>query len=154
MTHQTETGTGSGEQGPERESRLSRRGVLRGVGAGAVVAGGGSLLAACSSGIKGNGASSGSSTAGSGSTSSGSASAATKPIVIAFIHPLTGDLGEFGTSDNWVLQQIQATSQFKNGFKIGGKTYPVTIQSYDTQSDPTRAGQLASQAILSDNVDL
>jgi branched-chain amino acid transport system substrate-binding protein len=150
MTHQTETGTGSGEQGPERETRLSRRGVLRGVGAGAVVAGGGSLLAACSSGIKG----SGSNTAGSGSTSSGSASGATKPIVIAFIHPLTGDLGEFGTSDNWVVQQIRETSQFKNGIKVGGKTYPVTIQSYDTESDPTKAGQLASQAILSDNVDM
>ena len=52
------------------------------------------------------------------------------------------------------MSTIQATPQYKNGFKIGGKTYKVNIKSYDTQSDPTRAGQLASQAILSDKVDL
>ena len=74
--------------------------------------------------------------------------------MIGFIHPLTGDLADFGTSDNWIVSTIQATSQYKNGFKIGGKTYPVTIKSYDTQSDPTQAGQLASQAILTDKVDL
>jgi len=152
MTDQTDTGTGFGAQGPERETSLSlsRRGVLRGVGAGAVVAGGGSLLAACSSGIKG----ATSTTSTPASTSSSSVSGGVKPITIAFIHPLTGDLGEFGTSDNWIVQQIQATSQYKNGFKVGGKTYPVVINSYDTQSDATRAGQLANQAILSDNVDM
>jgi branched-chain amino acid transport system substrate-binding protein len=150
MTDQTDTGTGFGAQGPEREQGLSRRGVLRGVGAGAVVAGGGSLLAACSSGIKG----ATSTTSTPAATATGSGSSGVKPITIAFIHPLTGDLGEFGTSDNWIIQQIQATSQFKNGIKVGGKTYPVVITSYDTQSDATRAGQLANQAILTDNVDM
>jgi branched-chain amino acid transport system substrate-binding protein len=151
MTDQTDTGTGFGAQGPEREKGLSRRGVLRSVGAGAVVAGGGSLLAACSSGIKG--ATSTTSTPASTSTS-GSSSSTGAPIKIAFIQPVTGDLAEFATSDSWILGKIQATSQYKNGFKIGGKTYPVEITSYDTQSDPTRAGQMANQAILSDNVDL
>jgi branched-chain amino acid transport system substrate-binding protein len=120
----------------------TRRGVLRAAGAGAAVVAGGGLLQACSSSIKG--ASSSSSSAGAGGTD----------IVIGFIHPLTGDLADFGTSDNWVVAAIMATSQYKNGFKVGGKTYPVTIKSYDTQSDPTRAGQLASQAILTDKVDL
>ena len=126
---------------------LSRRGVLRAAGAGAAVVGGGGLLAACSSSIKGASTSSSSSAS---STTGGS----TSDIVIGFIHPLTGDLGEFGTSDNWIVSQILATSQFKNGIKAGGKTYPVTIKSYDTQSDATRAGQLANQAILTDKVDL
>src|SRR6266851_1522674 len=40
------------------------------------------------------------------------------------------------------------------GITIGGKTYPVTIKSYDTQSSPTRAGDLARTAILSDGVNL
>ena len=74
--------------------------------------------------------------------------------MIGFIHPLTGALADFGTSDDWIVSTIQATPQYKNGFKVGGKTYPVTIKSYDTQSDPTKAGQLASQAILTDKVDL
>ena len=47
-----------------------------------------------------------------------------------------------------------ATSQFKNGIKIGGSTYTVNIKSYDTQSSVTRAGTLAKQAIQQDNVDL
>ena len=125
-------------------STFSRRGLLRAAGASAAVLGGGGLLDACSSSIKG---------ASSSSTSS-SGSGGTQDIVIGFIHPLTGDLADFGTSDNWIVSTIQATSQYKNGFKVGGKTYPVTIKSYDTQSDPTRAGQLASQAILTDKVDL
>ena len=126
---------------------FSRRGLLRAAGAGAAVVGGGGLLEACSSSIKG------ASTSSSSSASSG-AGASTQNIVIGFIHPLTGALADFGTSDNWIISTIQATPQYKNGFKVGGKTYPVTIKSYDTQSDPTRAGQLANQAILTDKVDL
>jgi branched-chain amino acid transport system substrate-binding protein len=124
---------------------VSRRGLLRAAGASAAVVGGGGLLDACSSSIKG---------ASSSTSASAGASGSAKEIVIGFIHPLTGALADFGTSDNWILSKITATSQYKNGFKIGGKTYPVTIKSYDTQSDPNRAGDLASQAILTDKVDM
>jgi branched-chain amino acid transport system substrate-binding protein len=117
---------------------ISRRGLLRAAGVGAAAIGTGGLLQACGSSIKGS--------------STGSASA--KEIVIGFIHPLTGALADFGTSDNWIVSKIVETSQYKKGFKVGGKTYPVTIKSYDTQSDPTRAGELASQAITNDKVDL
>jgi branched-chain amino acid transport system substrate-binding protein len=115
---------------------ISRRGLLRGVGAGAAMVGGGGLLEACSSGIK------------------GASSGGTKGITIGWIHPLTGSLAGFGAPDNWVISKIKQTTPYKNGFKIGGKTYPVTIKSYDTQSSPTRAGDLAKTAILSDGVDL
>jgi branched-chain amino acid transport system substrate-binding protein len=153
MSDQTAQGSG-GYGAPDSQpvsggvvsTGVTRRGLLRAAGAGAAVVGGGGLLEACSSSIKGASSSSSSSSATAGGT--------TQPIVIGFIHPLTGDLGEFGTSDNWIVSTIQATSQYKNGFKVGGKTYPVTIKSYDTQSDPTKAGQLASQAILTDKVDL
>jgi branched-chain amino acid transport system substrate-binding protein len=127
-------------------AEVSRRGLLRVAGASAAVVGGGGLLEACSSSIKGATSSS--------SSSSSTTGAGTQDILIGFIHPLTGALADFGTSDNWIVSTIQATPQYKNGFKIGGKTYKVNIKSYDTQSDPTRAGQLASQAILSDKVDL
>ncbi len=117
---------------------VSRRDVLRGVGAGAAVVGGGGLLAACSSGIKG---------ANSGGSS-------TKSITIGWIHPLTGPLAGFGAPDMWVISKIKQTTPYKNGFKIGGKTYPVTIKSYDSQSSVSRAGDLAKTAILNDGVDL
>src|SRR6202451_1336729 len=114
---------------------VSRRSVLRAVGAGAAILGTGGLLEACSSGIK------------------GASSGAAKSITIGWIHPLTGPLAGFGAADNWGISKIKQTSPYKNGFKIGGKTYPVTIKSYDTQSSDTRAGDLARTAIL-DGVDL
>ena len=126
---------------------MSRRGLLRAAGAGAAVVGGGGLLEACSSSIKGASTS-------SSSSASSTTGASTQDIVIGFIHPLTGALAGFGSADNFIISTIQATPQYKGGFKVGGKTYPVTIKSYDTQSDPTRAGQLANQAILTDKVDL
>jgi branched-chain amino acid transport system substrate-binding protein len=116
---------------------ISRRSLLRGAGAGSLAVGTGGLLAACSSKIKGSGTSS-----------------STKAITIGWIHPLTGPLSGFGAPDNWVISKIKATTPYSKGFKIGGKTYSVTIKSYDTQSSPTRAGDLAKQAILTDKVDL
>ncbi|HKD87373.1 MAG TPA: hypothetical protein VKB62_02475, partial [Streptosporangiaceae bacterium] len=130
--------------GPERaggrplpELPIGRRSLLKGVGAGALVAGAGGVLSACSSGIKG-----------------ASGSSSTKAITIGWIHPLTGPLAGFGAPDNWVLSKIKQTAPYKNGFKIGGKTYAVTIKSYDSQSSPTRAGDLARTAILNDGVNL
>jgi branched-chain amino acid transport system substrate-binding protein len=115
---------------------ISRRGLLRAAGAGAAVVGAGGLLQACSSGIK------------------GASSSSTKAITIGWIHPLTGDLAGFGAADMWVISKVKQTAPYKNGFKIGGKPYPVTIKSYDSQSSVTRAGDLARTAILSDKVDM
>src|SRR6266568_1202688 len=135
---------GGDDMGPERAGDkplpaqpIARRSLLKGVGAGAVVAGAGGVLSACSSGIK-------------GASSGGS----TKAITIGWIHPLTGPLAGFGAPDNWVTSKIKQTTPYKSGFKIGSKTYSVTIKSYDTQSSPTRAGDLAKTAILNDGVDL
>jgi branched-chain amino acid transport system substrate-binding protein len=134
---------------------VSRRSLFRAAGVGAAVVGGGALLEACSSGIQGA-ASSSSSSAGATTSTGTSASAAStgKAITIGWIHPVTGSLAGFGYPDNFVLQQVMATSQFKNGIKIGGSTYAINIKSYDTQSSVTRAGSLAKQAIQQDNVDL
>jgi branched-chain amino acid transport system substrate-binding protein len=126
---------------------VSRRSLFRAAGVGAAVVGGGALLDACSSGIQGASTPESSSSAGTGSSTS-------SQITIGWIHPLTGSLAGFGYPDNWVLQQVMATSQFKNGIKVGGKTYTVRIKSYDTQSSVTQAGTLAKQAIQQDNVDL
>ena len=115
---------------------INRRSLLRAVGAGAAAVGTGGLLQACSSGVK------------------GASSSSTNSITIGWIHPLTGPLSGFGAPDNWVISKIKATTPYKNGFKIGSKTYSVTIKSYDSQSSPTRAGDLARTAILTDHVDL
>ncbi len=143
MTDQTAQPAGSASEAPA--GGVSRRGLFRAAGAGAAVVGGGSLLEACSSSIKG---------ASGTSTSSASGAPTNKTITIGWIHPLTGSLAGFGFPDNWVISQIKQTAPYKNGFKIGGTTYNVVIKSYDTQSSVTQAGTLARQAIQSDNVDL
>lgn len=110
-----------------RSLHVDRRSLLKGMGAGALAVGAGGLLAACGSGIKGAGSSS-------------------KPgtITIGFITPLTGDLSDFGASDSFVVSTIRNTSAYKNGFKVGGKKYDITINVQDSQSSATRAGQLAA----------
>jgi len=149
MTDKTAQPDNTGSQSAQSAAGgLSRRSLFRAAGVGAAVVGGGSFLEACSSGIQG----ATSSTSAAGSSSSGAASS--KEITIGWIHPLTGSLAGFGYPDNWVMQQVQATSQYKNGFKIGGSTYTVTIKSYDSQSSVTKAGTLARQAIQGDNVDM
>ena len=135
---------------------VSRRSVFRAAGVGAAVVGGGALLEACSSGIQGasSSSSSSSSTSASSSSSSATGASASGEITIGWIHPVTGSLAGFAYPDKWVAETVLASSQFKNGIKIGGTTYKVNIKSYDTQSSVTRAGTLAKQAIQQDNVDL
>ena len=127
---------------------IPRRTLFRAAGVGAAALGGGALLDACSSSLKGSTGSSG----GSGGSSGGSSSGG--EITIGWIHPVTGSLSGFGYPDNWVIEQIKQTTPYKSGFKIGGKTYSVTIKSYDSQSSVVTAGNLAKQAIQADNVDM
>jgi len=140
MTDQTAQPDSTASQAPA--GGVSRRSLFRAAGVGAAVVGGGALLEACSSGIQG---------ASSSSTATGSAS---KEIKIGWIHPVSGDLAGFGYPDAWVQKTALATSQFKNGIKIGGTTYQVTVKSYDTQSNQSDTGTIAKQAIQQDGVDL
>jgi branched-chain amino acid transport system substrate-binding protein len=112
---------------------ITRRSAI--AAAGAAAASG--ALTACSTSIKGN-----------------TSSSTTKELKIGWLHPLTGSEASFGSADNYVLSRIRATPQYSNGFSIGGKTWKVTIISYDTQSNATTAGDLAHQAINSDGVDM
>lgn len=116
---------------------VGRRALLKGMGAGALALGGGSILEACSSGIKGAGSSSSAGT-----------------INIGFVTPLTGPLADFGTSDEFVLKTVRAIPAFAKGFKVGGKTYKVNIMVQDSQSDPNRASQVARSLVLSNHVDM
>jgi branched-chain amino acid transport system substrate-binding protein len=73
-------------------------------------------------------------------------------LKVGFISPRTGPLGGFGQTDGYVLEL--ARKALAGGLTIGGKTYEVQILDQDTQSDPSRAGQLAKTLINNDNVDL
>jgi branched-chain amino acid transport system substrate-binding protein len=73
-------------------------------------------------------------------------------IKIGFVSPRTGPLGGFGESDPYVLEL--ARKALANGLTAGGKKYKVEIIDRDSQSDPSRASQLAKALINSDKVDL
>jgi branched-chain amino acid transport system substrate-binding protein len=71
---------------------------------------------------------------------------------IGFISPRTGPLAGFGETDGYVLDQ--ARKALANGIKVGDKTFAVDILDQDTQSDPSRAGQLAKDLINNQAIDM
>jgi len=78
--------------------------------------------------------------------------AAANVLKIGFISPRTGALGSFGQTDGYVLDL--ARKALAKGLNVGEKTYEVVILDRDTQSDPSRASQLAKTLINSDQVDM
>ncbi|PDT06972.1 ABC transporter substrate-binding protein [Rhizobium sp. M1] len=73
-------------------------------------------------------------------------------LKVGFISPRTGPLGGFGETDGYVLDL--ARKALANGLQVGGKTWKVEILDRDTQSDPSRAGQLAKELINNQAIDL
>jgi branched-chain amino acid transport system substrate-binding protein len=122
--------------GMPHDQPISRRSLLQGVGAGTFAVGASGLLAACSSGLKGGGAS------------------ASGTINIGFITPLTGGLAGFASGDKYVLSQIKQTSAYQKGIKVGSRTYKVNVLVRDSQSSPSTAGQVAQKLITQNHVDL
>lgn len=78
--------------------------------------------------------------------------AESRVIKVGFISPRTGPLAGFGQTDGYVL--AQARKALEAGINAGGTDYKVEIIDRDTQSDPSRAGQLAKELINSEKVDL
>jgi branched-chain amino acid transport system substrate-binding protein len=73
-------------------------------------------------------------------------------LKVGFISPRTGPLAGFGETDGYVLDL--ARKALEKGIEIGGKTYAVEILDQDTQSDPSRAGQLAKDLINNQAIDM
>jgi branched-chain amino acid transport system substrate-binding protein len=120
---------------------ISRRDVLKGFGAGAAVLGAARLspLSRFSNRPLGNLA--------RGQAAGGST------INIGYISPETGPLSDFSLADKYVLSKIRAASPYAKGLTVGGKTYTLSITEYDSQSDPSRASQVA-KSVATGGVDL
>jgi len=80
------------------------------------------------------------------------AAGAEATLKVGFISPRTGALGGFGQTDGYILELVRKA--LASGYPIAGKTYAVEILDRDTQSDPSRAGQLAKTLINSDKIDI
>lgn len=73
-------------------------------------------------------------------------------LKVGFVSPRTGPLAGFGETDGYVLEVVRKA--LAGGIEIAGKTYAVEILDQDTQSDPSRAGQLAKDLINNQAIDL
>lgn len=78
---------------------------------------------------------------------------AADPVIrVGHVGPRTGPLAGFGEADEYVIGEIRKI--FAAGVQNNGKTYKVEILSRDSQSNPNRAAEVASELILRDEVDL
>jgi branched-chain amino acid transport system substrate-binding protein len=114
-------------------TQMSRRSMLKALGAGSVSMVAGGLLDAC------------------GSLGTTGASSSTGTIKIGYVSPLTGADAGFGEPDPYVVSL--ARKAFAGGLTIGGKKYNVQIITEDSQSG-ARAAQAANDLINSNDVDL
>ncbi|MGG6898741.1 ABC transporter substrate-binding protein [Rhizobium sp. BR 315] len=73
-------------------------------------------------------------------------------LKVGFISPRTGPLAGFGETDGYVLEVVRKA--IAGGIEIAGKKYAVEIIDQDTQSDPSRAGQLAKDLINNKGIDM
>src|SRR5215203_826768 len=80
------------------------------------------------------------------------AHAQSRVIKIGHVSPRTGPLAGFGEADPYILDELQKV--LDKGIESGGKTYKVQIISKDSQSNGSRAAEVASELILRDKVDL
>lgn len=75
-----------------------------------------------------------------------------KKIKLGYVSPQTGPLAPFAEADNFVIGGVREA--LKGGIKIGNATQAVEIIVKDSQSNPNRAAEVASDLILKDQVDL
>jgi branched-chain amino acid transport system substrate-binding protein len=73
-----------------------------------------------------------------------------QPIRLGYVSPQSGPLFGFGEADRFVVDGVRAA--LRNGLEIGGRAHPVEILVRDSQSSPTRAGELARDLIVRDQV--
>jgi branched-chain amino acid transport system substrate-binding protein len=73
-------------------------------------------------------------------------------IKIGFVSPLTGPLAGFGEADRFILGQVR--SALAQGLVNGDVTYGVEIIHKDSQSNASRASEVALELIRREKVDL
>src|SRR5437764_13086285 len=90
--------------------------------------------------------------AGLGALRVGPARGAEREIRIGYVSPRTGPLAGFGEADEFIIAGLEKA--VADGVAIGGKPHPIKLLVKDSQSNPNRAAEVASDLILSGKIDL
>jgi branched-chain amino acid transport system substrate-binding protein len=77
---------------------------------------------------------------------------AEREIRLGYVSPRTGPLAGFGEADEFIIAGLE--KRFRDGVVIGGKRHPIKLLVKDSQSNPNRAAEVASDLILSGKIDL
>ncbi len=75
-----------------------------------------------------------------------------RTIKVGFVTPQTGPLAPFAAADDFTLRAFQDTTG--GMVDVGGSSHPIEIIVKDSQSNPNRAAEVASQLIVEDEIDL
>jgi branched-chain amino acid transport system substrate-binding protein len=130
---------------------MARREFLRLAALSGTAAGMAAFLAGC--GPAASGSPSASSPPASGPAVTPGTSVATgRTIKIGYVSPKTGPLAPFAEADDYIFAGIR--DAIGAGVINGTTTYPIEILSKDSQSSPDRAGAVAGELILDDEIDL
>ena len=78
--------------------------------------------------------------------------AANPVIKVGHVSPKTGPLAGFAAADDFIIDQLQ--DLFAGGIDNNGKKYSIDVISKDTQSNPNRGAEVASELLLRDEVDI
>ncbi len=70
---------------------------------------------------------------------------AAKTIKLGYVSPQTGPLAAFAEADNFIISSFLKT--VKGGLKVGNNKYPVEVLVKDSQSNPSRAADVANELI-------
>jgi branched-chain amino acid transport system substrate-binding protein len=94
--------------------------------------------------------------AGSGLLPKNSLAAERDYILIGHPTPATGPIAPFGETSRWADKLAMAEINKDGGIFIKklGKKLPIKVKSADTESNPTKAAEVATKLILQDRVDL
>ena len=88
-----------------------------------------------------------------GSVGGSSADQSADKLTIGFVTAQTGPLAGFGEANGFVIDEIKKYFA-DHPLQVGGKKVAVDIIVKDSQSDSTRAGQVAAELINSDGADI
>lgn len=78
--------------------------------------------------------------------------AQTPTLKVGHVSPRTGPLAGFAEADDYILKVV--AEKFATGLENNGKSWQIEIISKDSQSNPNRAAEVASELILRDEVDI
>ena len=77
---------------------------------------------------------------------------AASPVRLGYVSPKTGPLAPFAEADAFAVAEVMKATGGE--VMIAGKSHPLEIIVKDSQSNPNRAAEVASELILSDEVHL